>query len=257
MSGENDRLLYVGKAANLRQRLNSYKNAQAGRASRKVIRLVHQVRAITWEICDSPEAALLRENQLLRLHKPKFNVLNTRPEHYRFIRLLADGPTLHLRLDRDSSSVEGELVFGAFKALGRVRAACDSLFRLLWIAEHRPASFYDLPIFFIGEKPVENHSLSFGGGDTRGWFDSLRDFLAGSNTAMLDGLEKNLLEGRDPAWPLSGLVRNDLEILRLFFQFGPARNRRLRDRCGLDSVLIQQAELDDLLVLERPQKQPE
>ena len=51
--------------------VNSYKNAQPDRASRKVIRLVHEIRAIPWELCESADAALLRENELLRLHKPK------------------------------------------------------------------------------------------------------------------------------------------------------------------------------------------
>ena len=59
MSGEHHQLLYIGKANNLRQRLNSYKNAQPDRVSRKVIRLVHEIRAITWELCGSADEALL------------------------------------------------------------------------------------------------------------------------------------------------------------------------------------------------------
>src|SRR5204863_7431757 len=63
MGGQGDRILYVGQSSNLRQRLSSYRHVQAERASRKLIRLVHQVRTITWEVCATTEAARLRENQ--------------------------------------------------------------------------------------------------------------------------------------------------------------------------------------------------
>ena len=48
-------LLYVGKAKNLRKRLNSYRSLT--RASRKTRRLLHIVHAIAWEICESDTAA--------------------------------------------------------------------------------------------------------------------------------------------------------------------------------------------------------
>src|SRR5260221_1488827 len=132
MSGEAERLLYVGKANNLRQRLGSYKNAQPERVSRKTIRLVHQVRTITWEVHSSPETALLRENELLRLHKPKFNVMNTRPEHYVFFGLSATARHgISFRLTKTAKAEPGEQLFGAFKALFRVRLACAALARFV------------------------------------------------------------------------------------------------------------------------------
>src|SRR3954464_5704812 len=72
MTGADQRVLYIGQSGNLRARLGSYKNAKPDRAPRKVIRLIHQVRAITWEKCETPQAARLRENELLRLHRPRF-----------------------------------------------------------------------------------------------------------------------------------------------------------------------------------------
>src|SRR4051794_33308133 len=85
MTGPNERVLYIGQSKNLRVRLASYKNARPDRASRKTIRLVRQVQSIVWETCQDPEAAQLRENELLRLHRPKFNKVNTYPKAYTFI----------------------------------------------------------------------------------------------------------------------------------------------------------------------------
>lgn len=73
MSGETGRVLYVGQSKNLRLRMGAYRNANPAHLSRKVIRLVHAVRKIDWEECASPALACVRENELLRAHRPKFN----------------------------------------------------------------------------------------------------------------------------------------------------------------------------------------
>ncbi|MEO6183472.1 MAG: nucleotide excision repair endonuclease, partial [Verrucomicrobiota bacterium] len=87
MRDSDDQLLYVGKSVNLRQRLSSYRYLQPEKHSRRLIRLVHAVRKISWEICETGQDAELRENLLLRTHRPKFNRMNTYPNAYFFIGL--------------------------------------------------------------------------------------------------------------------------------------------------------------------------
>ena len=73
------RIIYIGQSQNLRDRLNSYRHVHPERDSRKTVRLVHEVRRIEWEICDSPASARLRENELLRTLRPRFNRVNVWP----------------------------------------------------------------------------------------------------------------------------------------------------------------------------------
>ena len=73
------RIIYIGQSQNLRDRLNSYRQVHPERDSRKTVRLVHEVRRIEWEICDSPASARLRENELLRTVRPRFNRVNVWP----------------------------------------------------------------------------------------------------------------------------------------------------------------------------------
>jgi predicted GIY-YIG superfamily endonuclease len=249
MSGEQHRLLYIGKANNLRQRLNSYKNAQPDRVSRKVIRLVHQVRAITWELCESADAALLRENELLRLHKPVFNVQNTRPEHYGFIGLRVCGDAVHLRLTRQPVLVPGETLYGAFKSLGRVRAGFTALLRLLWATEHRPASVHHYPMPLVAERCPSDFSVRMLKSEAGRVGDLLRRMLAGQDDELI-----NLFASKTPLSPDVDLCQQrfhemDVETLRLFHRFGPARNRDLREHCVYDREVIAQDDLDDLLAL--------
>ena len=69
MYDDDGHILYVGKAKNLRTRLMSYRRIKITSQSRKSIRLVHQVSEIKWEECLDEEAALVRENDLLRSFK--------------------------------------------------------------------------------------------------------------------------------------------------------------------------------------------
>jgi len=73
MCGATEGVLYVGKARNLRKRLASYRVANPERFPRRIIRLLHQVRRIEWDLCRSEEAACHREELLICVLTPKFN----------------------------------------------------------------------------------------------------------------------------------------------------------------------------------------
>ncbi len=65
--------VYVGKARNLRRRLGSYRVANPERLPRRIIRLLHQVRRIEWDVCASEVAAREREALLICVLQPRFN----------------------------------------------------------------------------------------------------------------------------------------------------------------------------------------
>jgi predicted GIY-YIG superfamily endonuclease len=242
MAGEADRVLYIGKAKNLRQRLSSYKYA---RASRKVARLTARVRTITWEICDDALAASLRENELLRLHKPTFNVLNTRSEHYPFIGIRATAESVTLWLTKSPEALRGVRHFGAFKGLPLVRAAFSALLRLLWRAEHPTQSIYDLPLRLLGN--VTNGAV------TAAWEAFLVEFLSGRSESLTAQIRVAYQPGNhfDEAFQT-----HDIELLREFFARGPERNSQLRNTFCLHDRCIAQGELDDLLVLREQYTKP-
>src|SRR5436190_20572199 len=73
MHGSADLVLYVGKAKSLRHRLSSYRVANPDRMRRRQLRLLQQVVRIELEECSDEAAALVREAELLRTLKPKFN----------------------------------------------------------------------------------------------------------------------------------------------------------------------------------------
>ncbi len=242
MTGERERVLYIGKARNLRQRLASYKYLKP---TRKNLRLACRVRAITWELCDDEAAATLRENQLLRLHKPVFNVVNTRSEHYPFLGIRFEPGAIHLRLTKSPEPLAGENIYGAFKGLPLVRQSLCSLARLLWMAEQQPRTPFDFPSRLISRDAIESWSHLCAAVDA--WAQLLGAFLEGADDSLFERLTSAMPAG------VSSFQRafhaRDLEALADFYLRGPRRNAELRKQFDLSARVIPQSELDDLLAL--------
>lgn len=66
-------VLYVGKAVNLRRRLGSWRVANPERLPRRLIRLLHRVTRIEFDVCASAAAADRREEALICALLPPFN----------------------------------------------------------------------------------------------------------------------------------------------------------------------------------------
>ena len=217
MFNDADRLLYVGQSSNLRVRLGTYKNANPNHVPRKVLRLVHSVARINIEPCETPLAARLRENELLRTHRPRFNRMNTWPKAHWFVGCHEQGDIMRLWLTLRPE--ESDDLYGAFKA--NTRAAFGALLRLLnhQVSLVRPPRSFDIPRR-----------------------DGVREFLDGSSDRLL-------AEGRpvDGSLFAQSLFAHDQELLTRFFESGPKRNRRLCEKHGL--TRIPQERLDDLIAL--------
>ena len=80
-----DRVLYVGKARNLQQRLRNYRIANPDRMPRRHLRMVREVARIEFQFCPSEAAALKRESKLLLSLKPRFNRAGVWPGKARFL----------------------------------------------------------------------------------------------------------------------------------------------------------------------------
>ena len=81
---ETNEVIYVGKAKNLRNRVNSY-FAKGNQHDRKTKRLVSQIRRIEFTIVPTEWDALLLENQLIKSFQPRFNILLKDDKTYPFI----------------------------------------------------------------------------------------------------------------------------------------------------------------------------
>ena len=67
------KVIYVGKAKNLKNRVSSYFNRE--HESEKTKELVKNIENIEFIICNSEVDALILENNLIKKYMPKYNIL--------------------------------------------------------------------------------------------------------------------------------------------------------------------------------------
>jgi len=123
-------LLYVGKAKNIKKRVSSYFSKLSG-LDNKTKRLVSQIGSVEFTIVDSEFDAYLLENNLIKSHKPKYNILlkddKTYPYLYvsyeRFPRLISTR-----KLDRRLGVFYGP--YTSVKAMNTVMELARKLFAL-------------------------------------------------------------------------------------------------------------------------------
>ncbi len=105
-------ILYVGKAQSLRGRVKSY-FLESALADAKTGSLVRQIADLETIVVDNEKEALALENNLIKQHKPKFNILLRDDKTYPYIRFTAfeNYPRVYVtrRLKKD-----GSIYFGPY-----------------------------------------------------------------------------------------------------------------------------------------------
>lgn len=141
--GARGEVLYVGKAKSLRVRVRSYL-AGARSAEIKTRELVRSTRTVETLVVASEEEALILEANLIKEHRPRFNIQLRDDKKYPYVKVTAGEPFPRAWVTRRVRE-DGSRYFGPFVSVGRVRRALDLVKRTHGVRSCR----YDLP----GEAP--------------------------------------------------------------------------------------------------------
>jgi excinuclease ABC subunit C len=133
------RLLYAGKAKDLRRRLAGYRNASRRKAHRKMRALVRAASSLEVRPQDSERQALLLENELIRTLRPPFNVDGAFAFLYPALGVGHHDGRVLLAFTSTPEAWSGLSVrwHGCFRSRVRTRAAFDALVALLGRLGHR------------------------------------------------------------------------------------------------------------------------
>jgi excinuclease ABC subunit C len=138
MLGAADELLYVGKARSLKDRVGSYFNP--GRVDPKIQALVGQIARIEVTVTGSETEALLLEYNLIKAHRPRFNVTLRDDKSFPYIHLDPTHQFPRLSFYRGSRSPPGRY-FGPYPNAGAVKEALHELQKLFRIRNCRDTFF--------------------------------------------------------------------------------------------------------------------
>jgi excinuclease ABC subunit C len=124
---EAGKILYVGKAKNLRNRVRSY--FQSGRGhDRKTRELVRRIRDLEFIVTDNEVEALVLESNLIKQHKPRYNVLLKDDKQYPHLKLTINEPFPRVMITRRIQR-DGALYFGPFLPASLARRTIDLINR--------------------------------------------------------------------------------------------------------------------------------
>ncbi len=132
-------VLYVGKAKSLRQRVRSYFRAEADHTA-KTRELMRHVDGIETLVVGSEAEALILEANLIKEHRPRFNILLRDDKRYPYIKVTAQEPFPRVYVTRRVVN-DGARYFGPYTSVGPMRQALEVVKRLHTVRSCR----YDLP----------------------------------------------------------------------------------------------------------------
>lgn len=127
MLDEAGTILYVGKARNLKNRVASY--FQPSNVQPKVHALLGKTAAMEVTITNSDTEALLLELNLIKRHRPRFNVILRDDKSFPYLRFSTDHAFARLSLYRGSRKEPGRY-FGPYPSAGAVRETLNQLQKL-------------------------------------------------------------------------------------------------------------------------------
>ena len=241
------RVLYVGKAKNIRRRLQCYRNASRRKVHRKMRTLVREATCLEVRAQASERDALLEENALIRALRPPYNVDGAFAFLYPAVGIgQRDGHTLLCFSTKPDAWVAlGLRWFGTFRSRPRAKEAFDALVELLAFIGH-VSKRAQLPAHETvrGSRLVGLRQLP------RELADGVARFLGGEDRGMLAGLSTALL-AKPGARRQAARVEECLRVLDRFYETDTRRLRLAIDRLGRLDAFVPQEERDALFISAR------
>jgi len=191
-------VIYVGKAVDLRNRVRSYFHPSAWEYS-KVRALVSEVADLDFIVTDSELEALILEANLIKEHRPRYNVRLKDDKHYPYIKVTWADPFPKVLITRRMEQ-DGSRYFGPFTSTPAVYQTLDLLRksfpyltcdREITGRDARPCLYYDIKLCLgpcIGAATQEEY---------RAMVRGLARFLEGHGEEVIADMEKRMRAAAD------------------------------------------------------------
>ena len=145
---KDDKILYIGKAKNLKNRLRSYFQNKKNQSS-KTISMMRNAHSFDWIIVKNEIEALLTEANLIKKYRPKYNVLMKDDKTYPYIQITKE-PYPQVLLTRKIKK-DGSKYFGPYTDSKRLRTILKVMHKVFPI---RSCSY------FIDDKIIKEKKIS-------------------------------------------------------------------------------------------------
>lgn len=217
MKNKDGKIIYIGKAKVLKNRVRQYFMNMASH-SPKVKAMVSNIADFDYIMCDSEMEALVLECNLIKEHKPKYNILLKDGKHYPYIKLTVNEEYPKMLYVRRAEN-DGAKYFGPYPSGFSVRETFDIVKQIFKIA-HCKKSF---PKDIGKSRPCLYHSMGSCVAPCSGKvtseeykkiFEDIARFLSGSDRELLDSLNREMREAAENLeFERAALCRDKIESI--------------------------------------------
>lgn len=149
MKDKDDNILYVGKAVILKNRVRQY--FQKTNKTERIKKMVSQIEHFEYIVVDSEMEALILECNLIKLHKPKYNVLLKDDKMYPYIKITINEDFPTVRITRKKLN-DGAKYYGPYTNAYATKETVDFLNKVYLLKQCRK-------IFTKKETPCLNYHI--------------------------------------------------------------------------------------------------
>ncbi len=230
MQSASKKILYVGKAINLKKRIASYWQVNKNHSS-KIKALIDKVHKVDFIVTDNETEALILENELIKKHRPQFNVVLRDDKTYQYIRvgLEEEFPTITTvrRLSDIELNKKKKLVryFGPYISAGSVKNVLKLINNIFPICGktkqlNKTASTLKSPCLNWHLKKCLGVCVGkVDRVDYRNIINKVTDFLSGDYQVALDYLDNRMnYLSKIKKFEEAGKIRDQIKSLNSFFQ---------------------------------------
>ncbi len=209
-------VIYVGKAISLKNRVRSYFHNDAGHDA-KTRRLVREIANIEWILVGSELEALILEMNLIKKHRPKFNVRLKDDKRYPYIKIHWADPFPKVTVTRQMAE-DGARYFGPYTSAWAVYQTLDVLRRIfpyltcdriITGQDKRACLYYDIKLC---------NAPCIGAVDQAGYRQMISDlmaFLSGHSEEIVQHLEQEMQKASDEMrFEKAGAIRDQLRAVQ-------------------------------------------
>ncbi|WP_286680148.1 excinuclease ABC subunit UvrC [Tepidanaerobacter sp. EBM-49] len=153
MKDKRGRIIYIGKAVSLKNRVRSYFQSPKNLPV-KVASMVPKIENIEYIVTDSEVEALILECNLIKFNRPKYNILLRDDKQYPYIKIATSQPFPRLEVVRRVKK-DGARYFGPYADVGAMREAIDVINKVFPIRSCKK----DLSQVPLKERPCLNYYI--------------------------------------------------------------------------------------------------
>lgn len=218
MRDDAGKVIYVGKALSLRNRVRSYFQEGAGDASPKLRLLVARIFDFDVVSCDNEVEALILETNLIKQHRPKYNVRMADDKSFPYVKITNEPyPKIHMtrKVLRDGAGYFGPYPYHEPKLVSRTIRTIRKLFKLrtckIEIDRRLPRPCLD---YYIGQCSAPCVAW---GADAKAYADQVRQaslFLEGKQEDLVAALRDRMAEASETmAYERAAALRDQLRAI--------------------------------------------